>query len=174
MQNDSVSSMSEQKPTIGHAIDTIIATLTGLPDDKSRELVLTAVQTHLGLTSIAKSDPPPDYPPAVVDKPRPGTPIIDIRSLKEEKQPATASQMACIVGYYLREIAVDPEHKDTIIAQDIDKYFKQAGFKLPKRPDQLLVDCKQSGYFDFISSGVYKLNAVGHNLVAHSLPKNKK
>jgi hypothetical protein len=35
---------------------------------------------------------------------------------------------------------------------------------------QVLPDAKGSGYFDSAARGEYKLNAVGYNLIAHSLP----
>jgi hypothetical protein len=81
--------------------------------------------------------------------------------------------MACLVAYYLQELAPDEEQKQTVSTQDIEKYFKQAGFKLPKALEQILRDAKSSGYFESAGRGEYKLNAVGYNLVAHSLPKNK-
>ena len=81
--------------------------------------------------------------------------------------------MACVVAYYLQELAADGERKETISTQDLEKYFKQAGFKLPKVLEQVLSDAKASGYFESAGRGEYRLNAVGYNLVAHSLPKSK-
>ncbi len=78
--------------------------------------------------------------------------------------------MACLVAFYLKELAPDGERKDTISSADLDKYFKQAQFKLPERIAQVLPDAKASGYFDSAARGEYKLNAVGYNLIAHSLP----
>ena len=78
--------------------------------------------------------------------------------------------MACLVAYYLQEVAPDAERKSTVTAGDLDKYFKQAGFKLPSRPGQVLIDAKGDGYFDSTGRGEYRLNAVGYNLVAHSMP----
>jgi len=78
--------------------------------------------------------------------------------------------MACVVAFYLKELAADGERKDTVSAADLDRYFKQAQFKLPERMTQVLPDAKGSGYFDSAARGEYKLNAVGYNLVAHSLP----
>ena len=98
---------------------------------------------------------------------------IDIRALKEQKQPESAKQMACVVAYYLKELAPQTEQKDTVNARDLGTYFKQAKFKLPKTIQQILPDAKQSGYFESAGKGEYNLNAVGYNLVAHNLPKNK-
>jgi hypothetical protein len=81
--------------------------------------------------------------------------------------------MACIVAYYLDSLAPPDEQKRSIGRDDIDKYFKQAGHKLPKRIDQMLVNAKSAGYFDSAGRGKYKLNPVGHNLVVHTLPRAK-
>ncbi len=78
--------------------------------------------------------------------------------------------MACVVGFYLQELAPTSERKETVNTQDLEKYFKQAKFKLPGKINQILADAKAAGYFDVISRGEYKLNAVGYNLVAHNLP----
>lgn len=82
--------------------------------------------------------------------------------------------MACIVAFYLLDHAPDAEKKQTITSADLEKYFKQAGYKLPKKLEQLLIDCKGSGYFEAVSRGEYKLTRVGYNLVTHSMPKVQK
>jgi hypothetical protein len=56
---------------------------------------------------------------------------------------------------------------------DMIKYFKQAGFTLPKKPQFLLVNAKNAGYFDSAGTGKYRLNPVGYNLVAHNLPRSQ-
>ena len=81
--------------------------------------------------------------------------------------------MACVVAYYLQELAPEAERKETTSTADLEKYFKQAGFQLPRAMEQVLRDAKSSGYFESASRGEYKLNAVGYNLVAHNLPKSK-
>jgi hypothetical protein len=91
--------------------------------------------------------------------------------LKEEKNPANAVEMAALLAYYLQRLAPSSERKPQISAADINKYFVQANFPLPKRSDQLLVNAKAAGYFDSTTRGTYRLNPVGHNLVAHSLPR---
>jgi len=101
----------------------------------------------------------------------PPTPAAtDIRSLRIAKNPKSAREMACVVAFYLQELAPEGERKDSITAADLEKYFKQAQFKLPEKISQVLPDAKGSGYFDSASRGAYKLNAVGYNLVAHKLP----
>jgi len=175
--------MAQQKITIGQAIDQVIAAIEPLNAD-ARKTVLEAVCAHLKITigNVAASRLPET--PTVEDQnhvqdkviPPPAAPTSqpskDIRSLKEEKAPSSAKQMACVIAFYLQEYAPEKERKDTISTVDLKKYFKQAGFKLPQHIGQVLVDAKASGYFDSSTRGEYKLNAVGYNLVAYNLPNN--
>lgn len=170
--------MSSEKLTLGKAIDLMISALEPL-DEVSRETALLAVSRQLGIsaesvvtaTSNATSETQPDAP---TESPRRTLPMrVDIRTLKEQKQPNSAKQMACVVAYYLKELAEEGERKDSVSTTDLERYFKQAGFKLPQRMAQVLVDAKASGYFESSGRGEYKLNAVGHNLVAHNLPSEK-
>lgn len=163
--------MAEMKLSLGQAIDQIVSALEGVNQDARITAILAACK-HL---NIDMSSGPQRHGS--------GTPLptqtehhpqkMDIRALKEEKNPDSAKQMACIVAYYLQELAPAGERKGTISTQDIEKYFKQAHFKLPKNVDQVLVDAKRSGYFESTTRGGYKLNAVGYNLVAHGLPATK-
>jgi len=81
--------------------------------------------------------------------------------------------MACVVAYYLESLAAPSDRKTEVGAADLEKYFKQGGYPLPKRMPQVLVDARGAGYFDSAGHGKYKLNPVGHNLVVHKLPKKK-
>lgn len=174
--------MSDKKVSLGQAIDQIIDALERL-DESTRSTAVQAACAHLGLA--APSTSARGSVPALTttsetarthDPSRQGRGTdkkIDIRSLKEEKQPQSAKQMACVVAFYLHELAPEAERKDTVSTKDIEKYFKQAGFKLPTKVEQVLVDAKRSGYFESAARGEYKLNAVGYNLVAHTLPSSK-
>lgn len=99
--------------------------------------------------------------------------LTDIRTLKEMKQPHSATEMATLVAYYLAELAPAAERKDKINSSDITKYFKQANYKLPGNAKMTLVHSKNAGYLDALGSGDYRLNPVGYNLVAHNLPGKK-
>ncbi len=172
--------MSDTKPTLGQAIDTIISALEGL-DQEARNTAVAAACAHLNvkLSPQMQGQGSAAYPAVQAEAGVHHQPQqhhgkkVDIRSLKEEKNPDSAKQMACIVAYYLQELAPESERKKTVSAQDIEKYFKQANFKLPKIVAQVLVDAKKSGYFETAARGEYKLNAVGYNLVAHGLPAKK-
>ncbi len=100
--------------------------------------------------------------------------VIDIRSLRAQRQPSSANEMAALVAFYLAELAPPEERKTAIDRSDIEKYFKQAGFPLPKAVRQTLPNAATSGFFDITGGGRYRLNAVGYNLVVHGLPSKVK
>jgi hypothetical protein len=95
-----------------------------------------------------------------------------IKDLKDEKQPDSSNQMAALVAFYLAEVAPEHERRGTITSQDVEKYFKQARFALPKKIAMTLSNATAAGYLDAVGGGAYKLNPVGYNLVAHGLPRN--
>ena len=169
--------MTDKKLTLGQAIDQIVAALESL-DDNSRLAALSAVCAHLNIAAppaaLAQTaiTGKPDEPENAAFSRQSFHPRkhIDIRSLKDEKQPQSPKQMACVVAYYLQELSPEGERKDTVSPEDLAKYFKQAGFKLPSKPRNVLFDAKNSGYFESTTRGEYKLNAVGYNLVVHGLP----
>jgi hypothetical protein len=80
--------------------------------------------------------------------------------------------MAALVAYYLSEVADQDERKESVNTSDLERYFKQAGFKLPKSLAKTLSNAAAAGYLDPVGNGYYKLNAVGYNLIAHGLPRN--
>jgi hypothetical protein len=170
-------SAETKSKSLGQAIDEVIAALEGL-DTPSRVTAIKAACEHLkveGVANAGKSYADGNGRSEAAGN-NPSTPggVVDIKTLKNEKQPGSAIEMACVVGYYLQHIAPTEERKPAIKGDDIDKYFRQAGYPLPKAKGQLLVDAKSSGYFDSASVGAYKLNAVGYNLVEHSLPRGAK
>lgn len=168
--------MPNETRTIGRAIDEILAALNDL-DEPTRIVAVKAACEHLHIPVAPPNaaatlpggfiQPPPQLPPTEA----PGAPALDIRSLREQKNPTTAFEMACVVAYYLQTIAPEGERKNTMQASDIERYFVQGNYQLPKRSTQLLPDAKIAGYFDSIGRGTYRLNAVGHNLVVHQLPR---
>src|ERR1700681_741375 len=114
------------------AMATILDAMNGL-EGESIQRVLDYVLGRLSLnrptrTSLA----------ATVSGPVPtnggGARQLSIRDLKEEKRPESSNQMAALVAYYLSELAPENERKKEIGAADLEKYFKQAAFKLPASP----------------------------------------
>jgi hypothetical protein len=173
--------MDEAKMTIGQAIDQIISALSQL-DEKSRIMAINVACKQIGIDIEAIEEEQKEegkskekgQPAEQNSKPSTTQIVKDIRMLKEEKNPQNNKQMACLVAYYLRDIAVGEEHKDTISTTDIDKYFKLANYPLPEQVKDVLQKTKLSGYLDEAGRGKYKLNAIGYNLVVHNLPEKTK
>lgn len=154
-----------------NAIRTVLSAVVPLKRE-SRTRVLDYVLNRLGVqtdqfTQIpARAGSPAGPAELGVQSP------TDIRSLAKDKAPRSANEMAALVAYYLSEAAPADSRKQTISTEDIKTYFKQAQFKLPSRPEQALVNAKNAGYFESAGGGQYRLNPVGYNLVAHSLPSS--
>jgi hypothetical protein len=170
------------KLSLGQAIDQIVEALKAV-EAAERSTVLLAVCAHLKIPlQISNTDASqPALQAAVLGDRRSEreAPLkgaqgnMDIRSLKEQKQPENARQMACVVAFYLQEVAPENEKKPTVSTADLQKYFKQAGFPLPTKLPDVLNRSKEAGYFDSADRGEYRLTPVGYNLVAHNLPKSK-
>ncbi|HLI29751.1 MAG TPA: hypothetical protein VKV79_01470 [Terriglobia bacterium] len=162
--------------TLGQAIDSIVEALKSLDGSSQLTAIRAAcdylkIQAPEGIQAKPLSSSGPEATQAL---PRPTiSGPVDIRSLKQQKQPSSANEMAALVAFYLSEVAGDNERKAEVEQGDIIKYFKQAGFPLPKAPQVLLANAKNAGYFDFLGGGKFRLNAVGYNLVAHNLPRTQ-
>ncbi len=147
----------------------ILGALEGLEGESiNRVLDYVLGRLSVGRSTRGTSMAQPNSVVAVADAIK--TRQMSIRDLKEEKQPETLNQMAALVAYYLSEMAPDNERRDEIAAVDLERYFKQAGFKLPKSLRQALPNAAAAGYFDGAGGGRYRLNPVGYNLVVHGLP----
>ena len=80
-----------QPMTLGQAIDAVLSVLEKL-DDKSRETVLTAACSHLGMQSPYQANGLPQLPQVQFQQgeapgPNGNATIVDIRTLKSQKQP---------------------------------------------------------------------------------------
>ncbi|HWA76836.1 MAG TPA: hypothetical protein VG937_31095 [Polyangiaceae bacterium] len=105
--------------------------------------------------------------PAPQPSPPPGG-IRDIRSLVQQKQPKSDIQFAVTVAYYHRFIA--PERKEAITTDDLQEGARHSSRPVFKSPSVTLNNAVGQGYLDRAGRGEYKLNAVGENLVAMTLP----
>jgi hypothetical protein len=172
--------MEEEQDKELSAIQKIIEALSPLDAD-ARDRVVSYVFRRLNVTSPSFAVGP-SIPASAVDQHHqllsepPGTlpKIMDIRSFKELKKPGAANEMAAVVAYFLAELAPTEERKSEISTVEIEKYFKLAKFPLPTAIAMALTNAKNAGYLDpGTERGTYKLNPVGHNLVAHNLPSTE-
>lgn len=151
------------------AIKTVLQALEPLPSDvRANVLGYVLQRLQIVLASPTQSSTTVASTEAVREQePLP----THIQKLKDKKNPRSASEMAALVAYYLANVAPTTERKDRITAKDIETYFKIAEFPLTKT-QFTLPNAKAAGYLDAVGSGEYKLNAVGHNLVVHSMPRD--
>jgi len=153
------------------AISSIIDVLKKL-DATERSRVLEYVLKRLDMGTV-------QVPPAVASDltPSPGhtikMPIVkDIRTLTAEKQPRSTNDMVALTAYYLSELAPEDERSLTVNVEKVRKYFKLAGFPMPRAPHSAIPNAAAAGYLENVSRGEYRLNPVGYNLVVHGLPRS--
>ena len=172
--------MSGEEQDDVKAISTLISVLRPLDED-ARVHVLEFVLKRLGI-SLTAGPSAPAHRPVANDlnspSPAPATTVlsgdVDIRTFAAEKNPKTVNEKVAVIAYYLAHLAGGADRRDYIASDDIKPYFVQAGFPLPTAPPSMtLVHAKNAGYLNALDKGQYKLNAVGHNLVAHKLPSRE-
>jgi hypothetical protein len=157
------------------AIKDVLAALEPLSSAARRSVLEYAIK-RLDIYLPSSSAAPGEVVLAPATSPRePSAPQevapIHIKVFKEQKRPRSANDMAALVAYYLGNLAPAGERKHAITTKDIESQFKIADFPLPE-VKFTLPNAKNAGYFDAVGDGAYKLNAVGHNLVVHGLPRD--
>jgi hypothetical protein len=174
--SDSSSELQREVAAIGEVLGNL-ESLPGPSRERVLEYVIRALSIGLALPTVKPvvnlSDERPDSKTRTGNSVNTqGSNISDIRSLKEAKNPQTAGEMAAVVAYYLSELAPLTEQNTIVTASDLQRYFKQAGFRLPAKIEMTLVHAASAGYFDRTEAGKYRLNPVGYNLVVHNLPSS--
>jgi hypothetical protein len=157
------------------AIAAVVAALNDL-DAAQLESVMAYVSRRFGIAhssvdsgpagSSAETSPQISATPAAQATIRT---VTDIRTLKEEKAPKSANEMATLVAYYLSELAPESERRPEVAKGDIEKYFKAGSYKLTADAGQTLINAKNAGYLEAGARGQYRLNPVGYNLVVHRM-----
>jgi hypothetical protein len=95
---------------------------------------------------------------------------VDIKTFIDAKNPKNDVQFATAVAYYYRFEAPEEHRKDSIVSEDLQNATRLAGRDRFKRPHLTLNNAKNSGYLDNAGRGAFKINTVGENLVAMTLP----
>jgi hypothetical protein len=96
----------------------------------------------------------------------------DIKQFTAAKVPKSDQQFAAVVAYFYRFEAPEEQRKDTIDADSLLEAARLAGRKRPSNPRFTLNNAKNAGYLDAATTGKYRINSVGENLVAMALPGN--
>jgi hypothetical protein len=140
-------------------------------DKTEQERILRWVSESIGVTAGGIIASPAPVSPTAQLSPTVGpSRRKDIKSFVAEKAPKNDVQFAAVAAYFYRFEASEAERKDVIVAEDLQTAGRQArGFGFTK-PLATLNNAVALGYFDRAGRGEFKLNAVGENLVAMTLP----
>lgn len=105
---------------------------------------------------------------------KPSRRMVDIRTFFDEKKPSSDVEATTVVAFFYQYAAPIDERRDSINASTLQKAFQQAKWKLPKRPIVTLANTRNAGYLESgPDTGSYRLNAIGYNLVEHTLGQEK-
>ncbi len=94
----------------------------------------------------------------------------DIKSFVLEKNPKSDQQFAAVAAYFYRFVAPEDSREEAITSEILQTAGRHArGFAF-KKPSVTLNNAVNAGYLDKAGRGRFKINAVGENLVAMTLP----
>jgi hypothetical protein len=98
----------------------------------------------------------------------------DIKSFVDAKKPKSDNQFAAVVAYYYRFEASPDERHESITAEILQNAARLAGHARLAKPLKTLNNAKRLGYLDSAERGAFRINSVGENLVAMTLPGSDK
>jgi hypothetical protein len=143
------------------AVRMVVEVLKALKHDEQVR-VLRWAQEKVGIVGVPTPGPPGTPPGAPA-------PTGDIRSFIEGKNPASDVQFAAAVAYYYAFVA--PNRAPEINATSLQEATRLANRERLVSPSDTLHNALKRGYLDKGSGkGSFRINTVGENLVAMSLP----
>jgi hypothetical protein len=148
--------------------------LDGLEQDRQHR-ILRWVAESLGiktpsLASHHKPVPAEDFSVGPTPPVPPETEAKDIKSFVASKNPKSDVHFAAVVAYYYRFEAPTEDRKDTISSDILQDSTRLAGRERLAKPHMTLNNAKNLGYLDSAGRGAFRINTVGENLVAMTLP----
>jgi hypothetical protein len=93
---------------------------------------------------------------------------VDIKTFVESKSPKSDIQFATVVAYYYRFVAQD--NREAISSEILQNATRLVGRSRFATPVMTLNNAKKQGYLDTAERGTFRINSVGENLVAMTLP----
>jgi len=163
------------------AIRVIIDTVSPFdPQDQKR--IIRWVCEKLGITleggtlttmrPIATSTvQPTDTPILAQPSITPTGPQVDIKSFLKAKNPTSDMQFAATVAYFYAFEALEAERKEAISSDELQEACRLLGRERLHNPGQTLRNAVYNGLLDKAGEkGHFKINTVGENLVAVTLP----
>ncbi|THU40482.1 hypothetical protein FAM09_11520 [Niastella caeni] len=95
----------------------------------------------------------------------------DLKTFLSEKSPKSNNQLAAAVAYYYMFEAPQNERKHFIVKEDLQNACRIAGLERLTKPEMTLFNAYNGGLLDKgAENGTYKINSVGENLVAMTMP----
>jgi hypothetical protein len=94
----------------------------------------------------------------------------DIKSFVESKNPKSDVQFATVIAYFYRFEATAEKRMESINAETLQEASRLAGRRRLSKPLKTLNNAKTLGYLDSAERGQFRINSVGENLVAMTLP----
>jgi hypothetical protein len=150
------------------AIRSILETLKDFTrEDQQRILRWTQEKLNLVLTPTGaqQAAPSSSVPEGHREAPK------DIKSFVLQKKPQSDIEFAATVAYYFRFEAPEDERKNEISTDDLQDAARKVPWEQKKKPGDTLHNAFKGGLLDKGGSrGSYKINTVGENLVAMTLP----
>jgi hypothetical protein len=141
--------------------------------DAERQIrILRWVSESLGITQVLpqQREPASVNPMPDLRSPLPSVGATDIKSFVASKDPKSDNQFAATVAYFYRFAAPQHERRDSITAEVLQEATRLAGRARLGDPGKTLRNAKDTGYLDATDRGEFKINTVGENLVAMTLP----
>lgn len=158
------------------AAQKIVTELDGMPKDdqalalkfamESLKLQMPIAQAQVSHTPVHSTQTAPLISPVA------HTQSKDIKSFTTAKAPKSDQQFTAVVAYYYQFEAPGEQRKDSVDAATMREAARMAGRRQVNDWSITLSNAMRSGYLDKGDRGAFKLNAVGENLVAITLPDN--
>jgi hypothetical protein len=160
------------------ALKQIVAALEPFEQNDKERIIRWAcekfgIQFHQQQMTIAKSEGNENVAisqlPRRIDESLPGT---DIKSFVNSKSPKSDNQFTAVVAYYYQFVAPANLKKDALSGEDLREAIRQVNWHRVEDPGKTIRNAAQAGLFDKSGDrGAYRLNHVGENLVAMTLPE---
>ena len=155
------------------AVRAIVTALQPFPRD-DQERILRWAREKIGLSAAPPTPLQPHVPPPVSGLPpatqtAPST-ATNIKSFIVEKSPKSDTHFAATVAFYYQFQAPDGQRKEAITSGDLQDATRLAGRARLKNPINTLANAVRDGLLNRAERGTFKLNSVGENLVAMTLP----
>ena len=168
--------MSQQLDDLD-AVKTLVTTLE-IFEKKDQERIIRWAKEKLGLEVDPKLNTTTSLSPSPVlqtDTHQKHQSQKDLKTFYAEKKPSSENQFAALVAYYYKFEAPTSERKEEINSDILQDATRLATRERLGSPAKTLQNAKGMGYLDNGSArGYYKINTVGENLVAMTLPQNSK